>query len=85
MKTYTFTYFAKLDGDEYLNSREFTVRCAKFTQAFKLFVEFFNSLVPSGGIKDFAYTYRIVTDNHCYYRSVPSKYWSYLHTYVPEV
>ena len=85
MKTYTFIYFGKLFGDEYLNSHEFTVRCSKFTQAFKLFVEFFNSLVTADGIKDFAYTYRIVTDKRCYYRSISSKYWSYLHNYVPEV
>ena len=83
MKSYVFCYFANLDG--FFKEHEFLVTSPRFSQAFKCFCDFFNSLVTCDGVKDYCVTYNIVVDGRRSFRMLRSKYLSFLHRSVPEV
>lgn len=83
MKEYIFTYFVN-GSDGKCISLDYSVRSNRFSQAFYCFARFFNS-VASGDFRDYSVTYAVVCNGAVSYRSLPSKYLSSLHRFVPEV
>lgn len=84
MNTYYFSYFV-MDDEGKCVCREFPVRASRFTQAFYCFARFFNEIVSAFDYRDYSLTYRVSNGKKVSHRIIPSKYFSSLRHFVPEV